>query len=139
MAKNEQEDLRKQAAEEGNVEDLPQTVTESFGTGVEGQPGYNIGGRSMENKMQQYNATGPELSGGDVDAAWSEAENTGEEVVGGTAPTPDKNVVDELGAAVGLERDDRQPIQTEDRMEQRDSDRWELDPQSDPNYQEHRP
>lgn len=139
MAKNEQEDLRKQAVEEGSVEDLPQPVTESLGTGVEGRPGYNIGGRSMENKMQQYNATGPELSGGDVDAAWSEAENTGEEVVGGTAATPDKNVVDELGAAVGLERDDRQPIQTEDRMEQRDSDRWELDPQSDPHYQEHRP
>src|SRR6185503_4276528 len=37
------------------------------------------------------------LTGGDVDADWQRAEASGEEAVGGSEPTPDQDVVDEIG------------------------------------------
>jgi Family of unknown function (DUF6335) len=49
-------------------------------------------------------ATSPALSGGDVDADWRRAESAGEEAVGDTVATPDQDVVDEIGRALGVER-----------------------------------
>ncbi|MBW4649339.1 MAG: hypothetical protein KME06_11725 [Kastovskya adunca ATA6-11-RM4] len=120
------------------VSDLPEEITESYGTGVQPQPGLNVGGRSMQDSMNQYNAVSPELSGGDVDAAWSQAEGAAEEAVGGTAPTPDQDVVDELGKAVGIEMDDRSFLWTNEMLEKRDSARWELDPKSSTDYEDRR-
>lgn len=117
--------------------DLPQVVTESLGTGVQQKPGYNIGGRSIEEKSSQYTSTSPELTGGDVDAAWSQAD-VGDEAVGGTAATPDQDIVDEIGRAVGLEMDDRQFLRTSDTLSERDDDRWELDPKSSQDYERRR-
>ncbi|MBO0347742.1 hypothetical protein J0895_01175 [Phormidium pseudopriestleyi FRX01] len=135
MTKNKQEKLKKMAREEGSVEDLPQAETESWGTGIANRPGANIGGRKMENKMKQYTHTSPELTGGDVDAAWSEAQSVGDEAVGGTAPTPDQNIVDQIGAAAGVEQDDRQELGVRDELSERDEERWELDPESSPEYE----
>ncbi|AFY83761.1 DUF6335 family protein [Oscillatoria acuminata] len=135
MTKNKQEKLKKMAREEGSVDDLSQGETESLGTGIANRPGTNIGGRSMENKMKQYTHTSPELTGGDVDAAWSEAQNVGDEAVGGTAPTPDQNIVDQIGAAAGVEQDDRQELGVRDELSERDEERWELDPESSAEYE----
>ncbi|NJL63789.1 MAG: hypothetical protein HC903_20550 [Methylacidiphilales bacterium] len=118
--------------------DLPQEITESYGTGVKDLPGYNIGGRTMRNEMRQYTETSPELTGGDVDAYWQDADAVGDEAVGGTAPTPDQNVTEEIEAAVGLEMDDRAFLRTQDILEQRDDQRWDLDPMSSEDYQERR-
>ncbi len=60
----------------------------------------------------------------------------GDEAVGGTAPTPDQNVIDELGAAVGLEMNDKTFLRTNDILEERDDARWELDPMSVNDYEE---
>ncbi|MCU0524491.1 MAG: DUF6335 family protein [Elainella sp. Prado103] len=54
----------------------------------------------------------------------------GDESVGGTAPTPDMDIVDQLGRAVGLEMDDRAFLRTNEILTQRDRQRWELDPDS---------
>ncbi len=116
--------------------DLPQEITESYGTGVKDLPGYNIGGRTMQDERHEYTDTSPELTGGDVDADWQDANSVGEEAVGGTVATPDQNVTEELGAAVGLEMDDRAFLRTNDILEQRDDERWELDPTSSEDYQE---
>jgi hypothetical protein len=124
--------------ESSAISDLPQEITESYGTGVHPQPGLNIGGRTMRDEMREYNAVGPELSGGDIDAAWDQANVTGEEAVGGTVATPDQSIVDELGAAVGLEMDDRSFLRTNDILEERDDRRWELDPTSSEDYQARR-
>jgi Family of unknown function (DUF6335) len=120
------------------ISDLPQEITESYGTGVKELPGYNIGGRTMYDKMDQYNETSPELTGGDVDAYWQDADAVGDEAVGGTAPTPDQNVTEEIEAAVGLEMDDGIFLHTEDILEQRDDKPWDLDPMSSEDYQERR-
>ncbi|MBW4545292.1 MAG: hypothetical protein KME25_12720 [Symplocastrum torsivum CPER-KK1] len=135
----EQEDqTAKETANEGDSEELPQGVTESYGTGVQQEPGLNVGGRTMRDRMDQYTSTGPELTGGDVDARWDQAHLVGDEAVGGTVATPDQNVVEELGAAVGIDYDDRVPLQTVDILDERDDSRWELDPLSSEDYQEHR-
>lgn len=124
--------------QEAVILDLPQAITESYGTGVKSEPGSNIGTRRLRDEEKQYTATSPELSGGDVDAAWERASMEGEEAVGGTAATPDQNVVDELGNAVGIEMDDRSFLWTTEMLEQRDDRRWELDPTSSEDYPERR-
>ena len=132
------EQTDKEARETEIIEDLPQEITESYGTGVHTEPGLNEGGRTMRDEMSQYTDTSPKLTGGDIDAAWEQAAAVGDEAVGGTAVTPDQNIVDELGAAVGLEMDDRALLRTNDILEQRDSQRWELDPTSSEDYQQRR-
>jgi hypothetical protein len=54
----------------------------------------------------------------------------GEESVGGRNPTPDQDVVEELGKAVGLIYEDREPLHTTEKIAARDEHRWELDPAS---------
>lgn len=110
--------------------DLPQEITESYGTGVKDLPGYNIGGRSMQDERDEYTETSPKLTGGDVDAYWQDADAVGDEAVGGSTSTPDKNVTEDLEAAVGLEMADSEFLHTNDILEDRDGDRWELDPKS---------
>ncbi|QLE59112.1 DUF6335 family protein [Nostoc sp. TCL26-01] len=117
-------------------DDLPQEITESYGTGVKDLPGYNIGGRVLQQRRQEYTETSPELTGGDVDAYWQDADAVGDEAVGGTSPTPDQNVTEELEAAVGLEMDDKAFLRTNEILEQRDDRRWELDPMSSEDYQD---
>ena len=78
----------------------------------------------------------PELSGGDVDAS-SDREDEGEEMVGGSHATPAQDVIEELGKAVGVTYSENEPLRLGEKEEQRDSQRWELDPASSEDYQEH--
>lgn len=71
-----------------------------------------------------------ELSGGDVDARWDQAESSGEETVGGSVATPDQDIVDEIGKAVGVTYEDGEPLRVGRKEEERDEHRWELDPAS---------
>ncbi|HEY9876054.1 MAG TPA: DUF6335 family protein [Candidatus Obscuribacterales bacterium] len=137
MANRADKDFR-ETSDEVNIEDLPQEITESYGTGVHEEPGLNVGGRTMRDEMRQYTSTSPKLTGGDIDAGWQQADMVGDEAVGGTVATPDQNIVDELGSAVGLEMDDRAFLRTHDVLEQRDDQRWELDPTSSEDYEERR-
>ena len=75
------------------------------------------------------------LTGGDIDAAWDQAE-IGEETVGGTTPTPDQDIVDEIGKAVGIEYEDAEPLHTTEKVERRDEQRWELHPASSEDFSE---
>jgi hypothetical protein len=77
-----------------------------------------------------------ELSGGEVDAAWDRG-NEGEETVGGSHATPDQDVVEELGRAVGVTYNENEPLRLGEKEEERDRQRWELDPASSEDYQEH--
>ena len=84
-------------------------------------------------EMQEHHSTSPKLSAGDIDAAWDRAD-VGEETVGGSSPTPDQDVVDQLGVAVGLTYEDNEPLDTEKKVAKRDDRRWELDPASSEGY-----
>ncbi|MFN6519098.1 MAG: DUF6335 family protein [Nostoc sp. CreGUA01] len=124
--------------DEIKTDDLPQEITESYGTGVKDLPGYNIAGRTLQDERREYTQTSPKLTGGDVDAYWQDADAVGDEAVGGTAATPDQNVTEDIEAAVGLEMDDSTFLRTNDILEERDDDRWELDPMSSEDYRQRR-
>ena len=73
------------------------------------------------------------VAGGDIDVAWDQAD-AGEETVGGTTPTPDQDIVDEIGRAVGIEYEDAEPLHTTEKVERRDQQRWELHPASSEDF-----
>src|SRR5262245_13003839 len=84
-------------------------------------------------ELREHHSKSPKLSAGDIDAAWDRADS-GEETVGGSTPTPDQDVVDQLGAAVGLIYADNEPLDTEEKIAKRELFRWELDPASSEGY-----
>jgi hypothetical protein len=66
----------------------------------------------------------------DADDDAYRAEVNGDEAVGGTTAVPSQNDTEELAQAAGIVLDDDTPLDTEEMMEERDRDRWELDPAS---------
>lgn len=82
--------------------------------------------RRAAERLAEHTETGPELSGGDVDADWERAASSGEEAVGGTVATPDQNVVDELGRALGVPRAPDEALRASaEILKARDRRRWE--------------
>jgi hypothetical protein len=93
------------------------------------------GGDQLRRELREHHSRTPDLSAGDIDADWARAD-IGEEAVGGSAPTPDQDIVEELGEAVGLTYEDNEPLHTTEKVEERDRKRWELDPASSEDYKE---
>lgn len=120
------------------VDNRPQERTESYGTGLQGHPNDRAGRYSRWSETHIQNKPDATLTGGDVDANYEQAEAVGDEAVGGTVPTPDQDVVDELASAVGIEIDDRSFLRTGEMLDQRDDRRWELDPKSSEDYEDRR-
>jgi hypothetical protein len=83
-----------------------------------------------------HTPSGPELTAGDVDADWNSAATVGDEAPGGDNPTPDQDVVDEIGRALGVEYDDDEELQGGAEIAGRDRARWELDPASSDDFDE---
>jgi|GEM_PF-793204 len=86
------------------------------------------GGKFLEN-LEEHRGVSPDISGDDVDAAWDKADVSGEETVGASNPTPDQDLVDELGESAGLRYRDDEPLDYS-KVQARDRHRWELDPRS---------
>jgi len=91
------------------------------------------GAEQLKRELREHHSRTQQLSGGDLDADWARAD-IGDETVGGSAPTPDQDIVEELGEAVGLTYEDNEPLQPNDKVEERDRRRWELDPASSEDY-----
>ena len=98
--------------------------------------GDEVQGLREDMRLKAPQRGNPELSAGDVDAAWDRGD-AGEETVGGSHATPDQDVVDELGKAVGVTYNENEPLKLGEKEEQRDNERWELDPASSEDYEEH--
>ncbi|HLO27585.1 MAG TPA: DUF6335 family protein [Anaerolineales bacterium] len=96
-----------------------------------------VGGRDeLQEDLDEHHSLSPDLSGGDLDASWQTANGAGEETVGGSAPTPDQDVVDDLGAAAGLTYADEEPLNSDKKLLDRDRHRWELNPASTDDQEE---
>jgi hypothetical protein len=91
------------------------------------------GSQLLMRELREHHSKSPKLSAGDIDAAWDRAD-VGEETVGGSNPTPDQDVVDQLGGAVGLTYADNEPLTDGEKIAKRDYRRWELDPASSEGY-----
>ncbi|MEG4148781.1 DUF6335 family protein [Microcoleus sp. Pol12B5] len=119
-----------------NLGELPQEITESYGIGVIAQPELSDDDiTNLQDSSSEYSSTS-QIGGEDGDQAAEQESATGEQSVGGTAPTPDLDMVDELGAAAGIELPDGAILHTTNMLERRDESRWELDPSSAEDYQE---
>lgn len=75
-----------------------------------------------------HTETSPRLTGGDIDADWRAAYSSGEESVGGSVATPDQDIVDEIGRALGIEQEVDAPVRASDKiLRARDRMRWHLE------------
>ena len=94
------------------------------------------GRRQMRDRLAAHHETSPALTAGDVDADWESAASVGDEAPGGDNPTPDQDVVDDIGRAVGVQYDDNEELKGEAKIAKRDKHRWELDPASSEDYED---
>ncbi|NOT43061.1 MAG: hypothetical protein HOP14_00475 [Acidobacteria bacterium] len=92
------------------------------------------GRAEFQERLGHHTETSPALTGGDPDADWESAYAVGDEAPGGDNPTPDQDVVDEIGRAVGIEYDDAEELVGEAKVSERDRHRWELDPASSEDF-----
>jgi hypothetical protein len=95
------------------------------------------GRRELRERLDQHTETSPALTAGDVDADWESAYSVGDEAPGGDNPTPDQDVVDDIGRAVGVQYEDNEELKGEAKISKRDKHRWELDPASAEDFNEH--
>jgi hypothetical protein len=94
------------------------------------------GRRQMRERLSEHNETSPALTAGDVDADWESAATVGDEAPGGDNPTPDQDIVDDIGKAVGVQYDDNEELKGEAKISKRDKHRWELDPASSEDFKD---
>ncbi len=96
--------------------------------------------RSGRHELARHHMEAPQedrdVTAGDVDADAGSAYSVGDEAPGGDNPTPDQDVVDEIGHALGMEYDDAEELDGEGKIAGRDTDRWELDPESSEDFDE---
>ena len=94
------------------------------------------GRAEMKDRLSKVTSSSPALTSGDVDADWESAESIGDEAPGGDNPTPDQDVVDDIGRALGVEYDDDEELQGGAEITNRDRHRWELDPSSKDDFED---
>ena len=95
------------------------------------------GRRELSEKFHEHTETSPAITGGDIDADWESAYSVGDEAPGGDNPTPDQDIVDDIGKALGVQYEDNEELKGEKKISDRDKKRWELDPASAEDYNEH--
>ena len=76
------------------------------------------------------------ITGGDVDTDTEDAYFSGDEAPGGDNPTPDQDIVDDIGKALGVQYQDGEELKASDKVTERDKHRWELDPASAEDYKD---
>jgi hypothetical protein len=80
----------------------------------------------LEERLEEHHSTSPALSGGDIDAEWEDANDSGAESVGGHNPTPDQSDVEENAHAIGVNFEDNEPLNFGEKHEKLDDHRFEL-------------
>lgn len=81
----------------------------------------------LRQRLEEHHSSSPKDSGGDIDADWEEVNSSGEEAVGGSNPTPDQSDVEANAHALGIDFQDNEPLDFVEKVEKRDSNRWELE------------
>ena len=114
-----------------DIHDIPS----SLGT-IAAASSAKSGRAGAKHKLHEHTSSSPAMTAGDVDADWESADSTGDEAPGGDNPTPDQDVVDEIGRALGVEYADDEELQGGTEIEDRDRHRWELDPSSKDDFED---
>jgi hypothetical protein len=93
-------------------------------------------GAAAGSQQESEAAIDPTIRGGDTDIDFQKAYSSGDEAPGGDNPTPDQDVVDLIGRAIGVEYEDNEELKGADKIAERDRHRWELDPASAEDYKD---
>lgn len=88
------------------------------------------GSEEMREHRADHATMTPSIVAGDLDVSVEDAYFTGDETPGGDNSTPDQDVVDDIGRALGVEYADNEQLQSSNKLVERDKHRWELDPAS---------
>jgi hypothetical protein len=94
------------------------------------------GRAEVAQSIRQHKGMSTDIAGGDVDVDVEDAYFTGDEAPGGDNSTPDQDIVDDIGKALGVEYQDNEELKAVDKVTERDRKRWELDPASAEDYKE---
>ena len=86
--------------------------------------------QELKERLAEHHSTSPALSGGDIDAEWEDANDSGAESVGGHNPTPGQSDVEANAHAYGVDYQDNEPLEFIEKIEKRDKNRYELNPNS---------
>jgi hypothetical protein len=94
------------------------------------------GSQKLADRLRDDPLADPVVTAGDLDANWEAAQFSGDESAVSSMPTPEQNVVDEIGRAMGIDYADNEELKVGDKERERDRHRWELDPASSDDYNE---
>jgi hypothetical protein len=94
------------------------------------------GRRGIADSLREHATMEPAITAGDVDVSIEDAYFSGDGAPGGDNPTPDQDVVEEIGRAVGVHYEDNEELKGSDKVASRDKHRWELDPASSEDYRD---
>jgi hypothetical protein len=117
-------------ARAGNTAPIRGAIPSSLGMSGGSSSSARTGREELLQHIKEHNETSPAITAGDVDADWQLAYSSGDEAPGGDNPTPDQDVVDEIGEALGVNYEDGEELKGAAKIEDRDKHRWELDPAS---------
>ena len=117
-------------ARAGNTAPIRGAIPSSLGMDRGSSSSAKTGREELLQHIKEHNETSPAITAGDVDADWQLAYSSGDEAPGGDNPTPDQDVVDEIGEALGVNYEDGEELKGAAKIEDRDKHRWELDPAS---------
>jgi hypothetical protein len=92
------------------------------------------GRAEIEETRQNLAGMSSDIAGGDMDVDVEDAYFTGDEAPGGDNTSPDVDVVDDIGKALGVQYDDNEELKSSDKISERDKHRWEMDPASSEDY-----
>jgi uncharacterized protein DUF6335 len=118
------------------LDDTVQTPPSSLNMDRHGSAA-RTGRAGMEESRQNLGAgMGQDITGGDIDIDVEDAYFTGDGAPGGDNTSPDVDVVDDIGKALGVQYDDNEELKSSDKIVERDRHRWEMDPASSEDYKD---
>ena len=94
------------------------------------------GAAKLADRLRNDPLADPVVTAGDVDAQWESAQFSGDESAVSSMTTPDNNVVEDIGQAMGVTYQDNEELKFGEKERSRDIKRWELDPASSDDYQD---
>ena len=99
-------------------------------------PDVSAGSNKLAERLRDDPTADLVVTGGDVDASWESAQFSGDESAISSMPTPEVNVVDDIGRSMGVTYEDNEELKVGEKERSRDIRRWELDPASSDDYRE---
>ena len=99
-------------------------------------PDVTAGSARLAERLREDGLADPTVTAGDVDANWANAQFSGDESAVSSSPTPDQNVVDDIGRAMGVTYESNEELKVGEKERSRDKQRWELDPASSEDWKD---